>query len=84
MNSIVIVFLCVMFLGESEYFYDENHSYHITYLVAQQGVDGVMHCYICERGTDGCGPLFRESGSGVGKSNSSAACCTVRIFSMFL
>jgi hypothetical protein len=47
-----------------------NHSHCIIYLVVPQETDAI-NCYICDSGTDGCGPSFKKTGSGVVITSSS-------------
>jgi hypothetical protein len=84
MNSITIVFLCLVFLGKVKYFSNWNNSYNTNYLVVQQGIDAI-NCYICDPGTDGCGTSFKATGAGVvPTSDSSPVYCTVHILLIFV
>jgi hypothetical protein len=80
MNSLVFVLFCLVFLGNFEYFSAYNNLFDSNYLVVQQDIEAI-NCYICDPGTNGCGPSFNKNGGGVlPMSDSSAAYCTVRIY----
>jgi hypothetical protein len=55
-------------------------SNDINDLVMQQRLDALT-CYICDRGSDGCGPSLLTTGRGVVTTSSSInpTCCTVSI-----
>jgi hypothetical protein len=55
----------------------------LIFLSKQQEIDA-LNCYFCHIGTDGCGPSFRKTGSGViPVINSTSTYCTVNILLMF-
>lgn len=57
-----------------------NLKKYIFSLVIQQGINAIK-CYTCAVGSDGCGPSFKSTGSGViPGSNSTATYCIVSIF----
>ncbi|CAF1247851.1 unnamed protein product [Rotaria sp. Silwood1] len=61
-----------------------SRSFGLGGTFVQQGIDAI-DCYSCNVGTDGCGPSFDASGSGVTHtSDSSAAYCSVRMSLSFL